>query len=149
MIEGRKYNRAVRVYKLVYEALMRLAWKAFLPWLEAKHFREILNIEESLKIIEASQNDICLAQIEEVLQSASCIGILMPFQEYLDTLRDGSELASFWMSVFDMSEILLTLLIATRERDWMLHLAAIRQIIPWCFAYDKLNLARFFPTTML
>ena len=35
VMEGRKYNRAVRLYKLVYEAMMRFAWKAFLPWLEA------------------------------------------------------------------------------------------------------------------
>ena len=32
VMEGRKYNRAVR---LVYEAMMRFPWKAFLPWLEA------------------------------------------------------------------------------------------------------------------
>ena len=44
-----------------------------------------------------------------------------------------------------MSEILLALLRASREGDWMLHLAAIRQMIPWCFAYDKLNYARFLP----
>jgi len=27
VMEGRKYNRAVRLHKLVYEALLRLAWK--------------------------------------------------------------------------------------------------------------------------
>jgi hypothetical protein len=30
VMEGRKYNRAVRLHKLVYEALMRLAWKGFI-----------------------------------------------------------------------------------------------------------------------
>ena len=44
-----------------------------------------------------------------------------------------------------MIEILLALLRASREGDWMLHLATIRQMIPWCFAYDKLNYARFLP----
>ena len=30
---GRKYSRAVRLHKLVYKALIRLAWKGFLSWL--------------------------------------------------------------------------------------------------------------------
>ena len=37
VMDGCKYNRAIRLHKLVYEALMRLAWKGFLPWLELKH----------------------------------------------------------------------------------------------------------------
>ena len=30
VMDGHKYNRAVRIHKLVYEALIRLAWKGFL-----------------------------------------------------------------------------------------------------------------------
>ena len=32
-----------------------------------------------------------------------------------------------------------------REGDWDLHLHAIRLMIPWCFAYDRLNYARYLP----
>ena len=42
-----------------------------------------------------------------------------------------------------MAEIMLALVRASREGNWMLHLGAIRQMIPWCFAYDKVNYARF------
>ena len=31
-LEGRKYNRAVRLHNIVYVAMMRLAWKVFLLW---------------------------------------------------------------------------------------------------------------------
>ena len=143
VMEGQKYNRAVRVHKLVYEVMMRLAWKGFLQWLETKHVGEVHNLEQTLKSIEAFQNDVCHAQIEELLQSPSCTCIFKLFQDYLDSLRDGSGLSSFWISYLDMSEILLALLRASREGYWMLHLAAIRQMIPWCIAYDKLNYARF------
>ena len=34
VFEGRSYNRGVRLYKLMYETLLRLAWKSFSPWLE-------------------------------------------------------------------------------------------------------------------
>ena len=33
-----------------------------------------------------------------------------------------------------------------REGNWQLHLFAIRKMIPWCFAYDRLNYARYKPT---
>ena len=32
---------------------------------------------------------------------------------------------------------------ASTEGDWTLHLSCIRQILPWCFAYDAINYARF------
>ena len=44
-----------------------------------------------------------------------------------------------------MVEILLGLIRASREGDWMLHLASVRAMIPWCFAYDRLNYARYLP----
>lgn len=34
VLEGRKYNRAIRVHKLMYEAFMRLSWSGFQTWLE-------------------------------------------------------------------------------------------------------------------
>lgn len=39
----------------------------------------------------------------------------------------------------------LTLIRATREGNWKLHLAAIKQMIPWSFAKDKVKYARFLP----
>ena len=36
VLEGRRYNRAVRFHKLMYEALQRLIWKGFQTWVEVK-----------------------------------------------------------------------------------------------------------------
>ena len=47
------------------------------------------------------------------------------------------------MSYVDMAKIALGLIRASREGNWMLHLTAIGQMIPWCFAYDKVNYAWF------
>ena len=48
------------------------------------------------------------------------------------------------MSYIDMVEgIPLGLLRACHEGNWNLHLHAVRSLIPWCFAYDKLNYARY------
>ena len=45
----------------------------------------------------------------------------------------------------DMVKVMLGLIRASRESDWVLHLASIRAMIPWCFAYDKLNYACYLP----
>ena len=42
-----------------------------------------------------------------------------------------------------MAEILLGLLRVLREGNWELHVSTVRKMIPWCFAYDKVNYARY------
>ena len=37
IMEGKVYNHAVRIHKYIYEALMRLVWNQFLPWLTVNH----------------------------------------------------------------------------------------------------------------
>ena len=50
------------------------------------------------------------------------------------------------MSYLDIVEdVLLGLIRASQEGNWLLHLHAIQQTIPWCFAYDKVNYARHQP----
>ncbi|MES9881053.1 MAG: hypothetical protein ABW185_09250 [Sedimenticola sp.] len=80
-----------------------------------------------------------------LLHSESCEGILSLLDEYQCQLRNNNNgpLACFWMSYVDLVEIMLTLLRASREGNWPLHLHAIRSMIPWCFAYDKQNYARY------
>lgn len=45
VIYGHKYNRAVRLHKLLYEAFLRLAWEAFQPWLEEDHQEDIIHLD--------------------------------------------------------------------------------------------------------
>ena len=33
VMDGKMYNRAVRMHKSIYKAFMRLAWIEFIPWL--------------------------------------------------------------------------------------------------------------------
>ena len=48
------------------------------------------------------------------------------------------------MSFVDVVEgVMLGFLHASREGNWNLHLHSIKMMIPWCFAYDKVNYARF------
>ena len=49
----------------------------------------------------------------------------------------------FWSSYTDAINIMLRFLRATREGNWKLHLATVRDMLPWFFALDRVNYARY------
>ncbi|KAJ8021223.1 hypothetical protein HOLleu_38359 [Holothuria leucospilota] len=48
-----------------------------------------------------------------------------------------------------MVQLLLHFIRATREGNWELHLSSTRSMIPWYFAYDRVNYARYLPAYWL
>ena len=62
---------------------------------------------------------------------------------YCREYSSAGEIAEFWMVFIDLVRIILNLLRGSREGHWSLHLQAIRDMIPWCFAYDKMNYAQY------
>ena len=130
VMDGRKYNQAVRLHKLAYEALIRLAWKGFLSWLQANHTDDVVHMDETLKTTSNLYKDVSQASLKYVFQNMSCARIMYLFEVYFEFLRVGNgSLSTFWLSYLDMVEILLGLLRASREGHWILHLASIRAMI--------------------
>ena len=143
VLEGKRYNRAVRFHKLLYESLMRAAWPRFQTWLVENHANRKRAANDDVKLL---CDGISESKVHEQLGKASFSELQELFHLCLDFLRhNNGKLFTFWMSYFDLVEILLSLLRASREGNWALHLSSIRQMIPWCFAYDNLNYARYFP----
>ena len=118
VMEGRKYNRAVRLHKLVYEALLRLTWTGFRSWLETTHVEDMVHLDKALEAIDSVAKEISHADLEQILNNPSCTRILDLFEEYTDMLRLGSGIAAFWVTYLDMVEVLLGLIRASREGDW-------------------------------
>ena len=58
---------------------------------------------------------------------------------------DNGPLKVFWNSYLRMVEVLINFLRATREGNWSLHLECIKEMLPWFFAYDHTNYARYLP----
>ena len=112
--------------------MMMLAWKGLLLWIHANHGAEVHHLEEALNSIANFQ--------DAVSHTAST---LLLFQDYIGAIGNDNPLTAFRTSYLDMAEITLGLLGATREGDWLLHLASIRAMFPWCVVYDKANYARF------
>ena len=107
--------------------------KGFRSWLEATHADDVVHKYETLMI----RDNLC-----EDVSPVSCTCIMELFVVYIKFLRYGSGnlFSTFWLSYMDMIEILLGLIRASREGDWMLNLTSVRAMIPRCFAYDRLNM---------
>lgn len=50
---------------------------------------------------------------------------------------------ALWLNYIQMVEVLLMFLQATRKNDWDLHLSAVRSMLPWFFATDRVHYARY------
>ena len=64
VMEGRRYNRAVRLHKLVYEALMRQAWTGFIAWTEEKQREAFAKQLKQAKEAEQQKRDVWVATKE-------------------------------------------------------------------------------------
>lgn len=133
-LNGKQYNRAVRLHKCVYEALMRLLLKEFES---SGQSLPVLNLEQ-LKL-ELNQEE-----FERVMNSSEFRQFADQFHAYLQRMKEnGSSLGKFWLSYLELCELMLNLIYASRTGSWELYLSCIEEVIPWAFAYDRQNYARY------
>lgn len=148
VMEGRHYNRSIRIHKYVYEALLRLVWLGFLPWVKEHHPDKVSHIEQTVELVSDIHEDpLDGSAYKDTLENAVFLSTMEQFQAYCEHLRSNNgPLSAFWMSYVDMvGGTLLGLIRASREGDWNAHKASVRRMITWCFAYDRQNYARYLP----
>ena len=147
VLDGKMYNRAVRVHKCIFEAFHRLAWQEFIPWITANcpaKLSKVHALEDEVELLVENLNQ---EHFDSILESQVLVQVHEVWRQFLEHLRHtNGDLSAFWMSYIQIvGDVLLGLIRASREGNWQLHLFAIRQMIPWCFAYDKMNYARYLP----
>ena len=102
------------------------------------------------KATELVLNELQPEIFRDTLESPCLASLHTRFQQYMHILRSGNgTMSTFWMSYVDLVKLLLNLLRASREGDWNLHLASVSKLIPWCFAYNHNNYARYLPWYLL
>lgn len=128
---GSMVNRSVRAHKLLYEALIRLQIQEFLQETQQSNELEstILQTREQF-----SQNN--------SFDVAICADFAKQFNLYVAEKCAKSATYSLWNSYLEMVSLLLSFIRATRTSNWNLHLASLRQMLPYFFAYDRNNYAR-------
>ena len=67
------------------------------------------------------------------------------FEMHNSASSSVNKMHRFWHSYIQMVSLLLRLIRATREGNWPLHLACVKDMLPWLFAYDRTNYARYLP----
>ena len=136
----------MRLHKLTYETLTRLAWSGIEEWLEANHAEALPKDNDTIRVMYMVRQNVCRATHDAAMADESCQIIIELFLTYLNVLRhEKGQLAAFCMAYVDMVGILHGLLRADRDGDCLLHLSCIRNMIPWSFALNKINYARYIP----
>jgi len=82
VLEGKKYNRSLWMHKIIYEALLRTAWKNFQSWLLEHHAENIHQLEDLLKIIKDLHDETSQDMLQTMLEDASCEEILLLFIQF-------------------------------------------------------------------
>jgi hypothetical protein len=93
------------------------------PMVARKPPDNVPGVETSLESIQDLHDDLSEDSFQSSMHDVELKVLLQLFIRYLD--------------------ILLGFIRASREDNWLLYLASVRDMIPWCFAYDKVNYARY------
>ena len=87
--------------------------------------------------------DCTLDELNSLSESAEFKEYVNKLYDFGEALMSGSVMWRFWKSYLDMWELFLCIIYATRSGDWEVYVESIRSILPWVFAYDRQNYARY------
>ena len=73
VLEGRRYNRAVRFHKLLYEAFMRMAWTGFEIWLTENQQSKKRAVDDAVIGLASLYDKICNTQFQDKLKSQTFV----------------------------------------------------------------------------
>ena len=115
VLDGRHYTQAFRVYKCIYEALMRLAWAEFMVWVENDQENSVMVntfVEKVDGIASLDQQ-----HFDKLLNSKPLAKLMTLWDKFTEHLcHDNGELSAYWMTYADIIEnVVLELLRSSHE----------------------------------
>jgi len=138
VMNGKHYNRAMRVHQQMMDAIDRLL-EVFLEQstTDVNHLPEVALLAE-----ENNRSNYLEAQ-----NSASFKQFKTEFQNFTDDIRRGGleKTAQFWIQYRDCVADLLTFMQAVKENDFHLYIQSIHQLCSLLFSADRQNYARYLP----
>ena len=137
VMNGHHYNRSMRVHKLMLDALCKLQWEAYVENLSAEEKVVIHSIVERLELGYKRR------EIADVINDGEFQGLVSAFRSFTHKMCTENATFAFWSTYLSMVENVLLLTRATRTGNWDLHISIIKRILPWMFAYDRPNYARY------
>ena len=147
LLKGKQYNRGIRAHKLVSEAFFRLQWSEFLSWLNKPN-----QVPANGEIIEAKIDNLTKAvtlgeaiteSLDELIEAMEPLA--KQFESFKVEGRKGSNMFALWDEYLEMVSLMRSFIRAERTGDWTLHLNATAGMMPYFFAMDRMNYARWLP----
>ena len=143
IMNGKSYNKGVRALKLLMEALNRIRINSLAPKLKDKtaclpYIESVTKLREAISETNEEVSKRLLKDIESKT-SAFCTEL----NSLREIGRKESATFAFWDEFIEMVEILLRFIRADREGLWNLHLDALSEMLPYFFAYDRINYSRW------
>ena len=143
-LSGKQYNRGICLYKLFYEALIRLLLSDIDQAVDKQTAASVT--EQALSAEDLNPH--FLLTVEKSPQFQIYLNDFLDIKKRFRNKENENSLQQFWISFLDMVDTLLNTIYAVRCGNWDLLLESIRDIIPFFFAYDHINYARYM-TVML
>ena len=85
VIDGNQYNRAIRVHKCIYEALMRLAWAEFTLWVDSKEEMSAV-IKAFVDKVNDIADDLNHQNFSDLLDSPQLLELMILWRDFLEHL---------------------------------------------------------------
>ena len=136
VMSGRNYNRSVRAWKIMMEAMERLRFQSFMqskPGVMGS-FTEFFDT-----MLSAFPND----DFMDFVDSPQMQDVYNQYSAYVVERCENDLVFLFWSSFIEMVQLLLLFLRGTRANNWDLHLSSIRSMLPRFFGYDRVNYQRY------
>ena len=149
-LQGKEYNRAVKAYIHVYEALSQVRLTEFLKYLEQKKQKLPDELWEHLSATKdlfysGSMPQSAVIELQNLVEKH--VQPLMA--EFRAELSEKSPTFQLWDSLIEALHNLLLNLRAEREGDWPLHLHSFLSFLPYYAITDKPNYTRYSPVYLM
>ena len=125
------YNRALRVHKLVLEALERLLFEVFQSQDQSGEGLGDESEHRLRKLTEKADSE----QFRCLITSQDCKKLFDQYETFKNSVRNGSlgQTAKFWLGYMDIIWLILCFIRVTKENNFELHLTALYELCPLFF----------------
>jgi len=103
VLEGRRYNRGLRVHKLVSEALERMRWDAFRKWNE--HYADPVDLDELASIFGDLRAEISQQTFNTVLKSKAFNDAEERYVQFCQSLGPNGQLWSSYLDIVGLPTV--------------------------------------------
>ncbi len=143
LLNGKHYNNCMRIYKYIFDALMRLKLQTFEDWLSERSEKQSFDSCLASKEMQDLLNEVSEEHLNNfVNENRQLLNRIEKYEEYLES-QTTSPTATFWQSFLQMMNTLFAFVRSVRTGDWPLHVISTQRMLPWLFAYDRPNYARY------